>query len=119
MINRISVVVLAILFAGLLGAQTVSPAETAAALKNADYARAHPARESTGLVALPDLGEAQYHGESGGLYPGGKNTVPGSHMAAGLPDGTHPSNSGREKVGKLLLQFLKNDATARVWFVKH
>ena len=34
------------------------------------------------------------------------------------PDGTHPSNSGREKVGKLLLEFLKKDATARVWFLK-
>src|SRR5258707_10079218 len=118
MINRGSLLTLAIVFAGLLAAQTVSPAErqrfeeikarhdhgetvstddrqfaqsvlermqqTAAAQKNADYARAHPARESTGLVALPDLGESQYHGESGGLYPGGKNTVPGPHLAAGL-----------------------------------
>ena len=61
--------------------------QTAAAEKNADYARAHPARESTGLVALPDLGETQYHGESGGLYPGGKNIPPGPHMAAGLAFG--------------------------------
>jgi hypothetical protein len=118
MINRGSLLTLAIVFAGLLAAQTVSPAErqrfeeikarhdhgetvstddrqfaqsvlermqqTAAAQKNADYARAHPARESTGLVALPDLGDAQYHGEAGGLYPGGKNTAPGPHLAAGL-----------------------------------
>jgi hypothetical protein len=33
-------------------------------------------------------------------------------------DGTHPSaTSGREKVAQLLLAFLKNDATARPWFV--
>ncbi len=31
-------------------------------------------------------------------------------------DGVHPSQSGREKVAKLLLQFLKKDPLARVWF---
>ena len=34
-------------------------------------------------------------------------------------DGTHPSISGREKVAKLLLDFLKRDPTARLWFVKN
>jgi hypothetical protein len=34
------------------------------------------------------------------------------------PDGTHPSEQGRQKVGRLLLDFLKTDATAKVWFVK-
>src|SRR5260370_5668107 len=58
--------------------------QAAAAQKNADYARAHPARESTGLVALPDLGQAQYHREYAGLYPGERNTPPGPHLAAGL-----------------------------------
>jgi hypothetical protein len=34
------------------------------------------------------------------------------------PDGTHPGNpSGREKVAKLLLEFMKNDPNARGWFV--
>jgi hypothetical protein len=33
------------------------------------------------------------------------------------PDGTHPSNSGREKVGRMLLDFLKQDATSRGWFL--
>ena len=34
-------------------------------------------------------------------------------------DGTHPSPaSGRDKVGKLLLQFFKNDPTSRTWFGK-
>ena len=33
-------------------------------------------------------------------------------------DGTHPSSSGAEKVGKLLLDFFTSDANARGWFVK-
>ena len=32
-------------------------------------------------------------------------------------DRTHPSNSGREKVAKLLLDFLKKDPTSTPWFV--
>jgi Cu/Ag efflux protein CusF len=32
-------------------------------------------------------------------------------------DGTHQSASGQEKVGRLLLQFFKTDATARPWFL--
>lgn len=31
-------------------------------------------------------------------------------------DRTHPSDSGREKVAKLLLDFLKTDATSKPWF---
>ena len=35
------------------------------------------------------------------------------------PDGTHPSMLGREKVARLLMDFLKkNDPTSRPWFVK-
>lgn len=34
------------------------------------------------------------------------------------PDGTHPSVSGREKVARLLLDFLKGEPTARTWFLK-
>jgi hypothetical protein len=33
-------------------------------------------------------------------------------------DGTHPSESGREKVAKLLLDFFTTDALAKAWFVK-
>ncbi len=33
-------------------------------------------------------------------------------------DGTHPSQSGREKVAGLLLDFLKNDSLAKSWFVR-
>jgi hypothetical protein len=33
-------------------------------------------------------------------------------------DGTHPSTSGRQKVGRMLLDFLESDPTAREWFVR-
>lgn len=33
-------------------------------------------------------------------------------------DGTHPSTSGREKVARQLLRFMKTDPTARPWFAK-
>ncbi len=33
-------------------------------------------------------------------------------------DGTHPSNPGREKVAKLLLDFLKGDPLAKSWFTR-
>lgn len=32
-------------------------------------------------------------------------------------DGTHPSESGQQKVGSLLLSFFKSDATTRSWFL--
>lgn len=37
----------------------------------------------------------------------------------GDADGTHPSQSGRQKVAQLLLKFLKNDSTTRSWFLAH
>ncbi|MCA9258173.1 MAG: hypothetical protein KDA61_03180, partial [Planctomycetales bacterium] len=33
-------------------------------------------------------------------------------------DGTHPSEAGRVKVAKLLLNFFKNDSLAKPWFVR-
>ena len=36
----------------------------------------------------------------------------------GDKDGTHPSDSGRQKVADLLLAFLKSDEFAKTWFVK-
>ncbi len=74
------------------------------AKRNADWAKEHPARESTGLVPLPDLGEGMYQGEQGGLYPGGVNQPPKAHLAAGLrlaaqivplDRAGHPSADGR------------------------
>ena len=55
-----------------------------AAKANAEWAKAHPARESTGLIPLPDLGHGTYQGEEGGLYPGGGNVPPRAHLDAGL-----------------------------------
>jgi hypothetical protein len=54
------------------------------AKRQADYAGAHPPRESTGLIPLPDLGRETYKGEPGGLYPGGENKPPRLHLEAGL-----------------------------------
>ena len=34
-------------------------------------------------------------------------------------DGTHPSNSGRQKVAEQLLNFFRTDAHAQTWFVKN
>lgn len=48
------------------------------------WIREHPARESTGLIPLPDLGKGVYKGQQGGLYPGGENTPPPAHLRAGL-----------------------------------
>jgi lysophospholipase L1-like esterase len=33
-------------------------------------------------------------------------------------DGTHPSDSGRQKVAELLLKFFTSDAGAKSWFMK-
>jgi hypothetical protein len=33
-------------------------------------------------------------------------------------DGTHPSNTARQKVADLLLKFVKTDPTAKLWFLK-
>ncbi len=69
-----------------------------------EWIKEHPSRESTGMVALPDLGKGMYKGEQGGLYPGGVNTPPPAHLKAGLAmaekivpldaDG-HPSPDGK------------------------
>ncbi|MBI1851413.1 MAG: hypothetical protein HYR85_13820, partial [Planctomycetes bacterium] len=41
-------------------------------------------RTSVGFTPLVDLGSGTYHGEEGGLYPGGSNSRPAAHDAAGL-----------------------------------
>jgi lysophospholipase L1-like esterase len=33
-------------------------------------------------------------------------------------DGTHPSDSGRQKVSDMLLNFVKTDPLAKTWFVE-
>lgn len=54
-----------------------------AKLDRKQWMKDHPSRDSTGLIALPDLGKGSYKGEQGGLYPGGVNTPPPAHQAAG------------------------------------
>jgi hypothetical protein len=49
-----------------------------------EYLKDHTPVSSTGNLALPDLGSGMYKGEQGGLYPGGSNTIPPAHLAAGL-----------------------------------
>jgi hypothetical protein len=39
---------------------------------------------STGFPPLNDLGMAYWHGNQGGLYPGGSNAIPQKHLNAGL-----------------------------------
>jgi hypothetical protein len=34
-------------------------------------------------------------------------------------DGTHPSQSGRQKVAKMLLEFFRTDPTAKLWYLKN
>jgi hypothetical protein len=53
-------------------------------VNRAEWIKEHPARESTGVIALADLGKGTYQGEQGGLYPGGENTPPQAHLKAGL-----------------------------------
>jgi hypothetical protein len=76
-------------------------------VNRAEWIAAHPTRESTGLIALPDLGKGLYQGEEGGLYPGGENAPPAAHLKAGLKivRGIAPLDAyGREsKDGKIVL----------------
>jgi len=44
----------------------------------------HTQQDTSRLVPLTDLGQRQYRGFPGGLYPEGKNTRPASHEVAGV-----------------------------------
>jgi hypothetical protein len=93
-----------------------------------------------GAFAVRDIIARQISGDPGLNYDAGKGAVKsplvlwGPYLwADGLTprqsdgliwkrddlrdDGTHPSNSGRDKVANLLLAFLKTDRTATPWFV--
>ncbi|HLJ97153.1 MAG TPA: hypothetical protein VKU02_28570 [Gemmataceae bacterium] len=60
-------------------------------------ATGHPAAQSgkvqqqdtSALIPLTDLGTKEYKGFPGGLYPGGKNTRPAGHEAAGIELARH------------------------------
>jgi hypothetical protein len=65
--------------------QTLQQANSAAQKKRREeYLKDHTPVSSTGNIALPDLGTGMYRGEQGGLYPGGSNTIPPAHLAAGV-----------------------------------
>src|SRR5215467_4674815 len=59
-------------------------AKTGVNPENAEWAKTHPPRDTTGLVPLTDLGKGVYQGFEGGLYPGGGNEPPAAHLKAGL-----------------------------------
>jgi hypothetical protein len=44
--------------------------------------QAPPARETTGLVPLTEMGDGLYQGQTGGLYGRGRNVPPESHLKA-------------------------------------
>jgi hypothetical protein len=48
------------------------------------YPKMNPPRDAMGMTPLNELGKSLYHGEQGGLYPGGTNTPPPEHLKAGL-----------------------------------
>ena len=66
------------------GAAQNANQKAATAQRNAEYAKAHPPHDSLGLIPLTELGEGQYKGEEGGLYPGGGNTPPARHLERGM-----------------------------------
>jgi hypothetical protein len=71
-----------------------------------------PKVDTSQLTALTDLGEGQYHGFKGGLYPDGKNERPSRHDAAGLalaqrvrPLDAHGATSEEGKIVLLAVGF--------------
>jgi hypothetical protein len=50
--------------------------------REAQANQAPPARESTGLVPITELGDGLYKGQTGGLYGHGQNVPPQSHLKA-------------------------------------
>jgi hypothetical protein len=66
--------------------------------------QAAPARETTGLVPLTEMGEGTYKEQTGGLYGGGQNVPPESHLQAAQVESAlivprdaegNPSDAGR------------------------
>ncbi|MGH2807487.1 MAG: hypothetical protein ACRDKT_09435 [Actinomycetota bacterium] len=72
-------------------------------------------KPSEGEVVAPWLSWGPY------LWADGLNERPDGlswECADFLDDGTHPSPSGEQKVASRLLRFLRNDVTARQWFLE-
>ena len=69
---------------GIMRALNGQQGQKKGAANNPEYAKNHPPHDSMGFVPLTELGTGQYKGEEGGLYPGGSNTPPAKHLAAGV-----------------------------------
>ena len=69
-----------------------------------------------GAVKVPWLSWGPYLWANGSTKRTDGFSYEAGDFSAG--DGTHQSPAGQEKTGRLLLQFLKTDATARPWFVR-
>lgn len=63
--------------------------------------------DTSALVPLTDLGEKEYQGQKGGLYPGGRNERPAAHEARGLAQASLVRARGEEgnpdPAGKIVL----------------
>lgn len=73
------------------------------------------------LAFDPAQGAVQAPWLSWGVYAWADGLVPRAdgliwECADFAPDGTHPSNAGREKMAQLLLAFLKDDPLSAAWF---
>ena len=80
---RESVTLVLVLTAAACGGQAPMPAPTPQTAPGAPSSAATGcARTSVGLTPLSDL-TGSYQGQAGGLYPGGSNTPPPYHLAAG------------------------------------
>ena len=92
---------------------TVIVCSVTAEAKNCDLVR-------TGAVPLPDLGRALYRGFAGGLYSGGLDTMPASHLADGvaLAGGLTPLDLGGSPSpdGKIVLISIGMSNAAQEFF---
>lgn len=48
------------------------------------YSQPNCPNDSTGLILISDLGSTLYLGYQGGLYPGGSNSRPSTHLNTGI-----------------------------------
>lgn len=93
--------------------------------RNKAWAAEHPARNSTGMIPLSELGRGKYKGEEGGLYPGGSNQRPSEHENAGLRLARsirpldaqgNPSNDG--KIVLLTIGMSNTQQESRRWRIR-
>ncbi|MCI0428155.1 MAG: hypothetical protein L0Z46_09090 [Nitrospiraceae bacterium] len=89
------------------------------------FAENTPPLDSIGLIPLTDLGQKQYRGEQGGLYPGGHNSPPAKHLQGGLKLAGEIKPRDREgavsKDGKIVFISIGMSNTTNSFsvFVKH